>query len=319
MTRSAAEVEAEVEASRNELDRNMEALRSKMTPGQLFDEAARMAGGTGQQVASKFVEQAKANPMPLAVMGLGLAWLMVSNNKQSASTYGYGYASPEPRSYAAEGGYGGGWDGGDYGEASRSHGGLAAGVKDRVQGLGEKAQGVGHDLSDKARNLGDKASEMISGAREKLAGGAASISDSGRNAAQGLSQGIETMAGNVRQQAAQVGQQAQRTFLDTLHSEPMLIAGLGIIVGAAIGAALPSTPAEDKYLGETRDKLLNKGKDLAHTGLQQASTAAQAAYGSVKDELAQGADGADLTDRVESAARSGAQAVRDSLQQGPAH
>ena len=70
MMKSAEEVEREVEASRGELDRTVEALKDKMTPGQIFDEATRAMGGAGQQVMSKFVDQARENPMPLAVMGL---------------------------------------------------------------------------------------------------------------------------------------------------------------------------------------------------------------------------------------------------------
>ena len=67
MTKTAADIEREVEASRSNLDRTVESLKDKMTPGQLFDETSRALGSTGQQVFAKFVEQAKENPMPLAV------------------------------------------------------------------------------------------------------------------------------------------------------------------------------------------------------------------------------------------------------------
>ena len=98
MTTSAMDAEREVEASRGRLDQTMEALRDKMTPGQLFDEAMHTMGGAGSQIASKFVEQAKENPLPLAVMGLGLAWLMSSNNRSAARS-----AWREPRSFAYDG------------------------------------------------------------------------------------------------------------------------------------------------------------------------------------------------------------------------
>ncbi|RAK57684.1 DUF3618 domain-containing protein [Phenylobacterium deserti] len=306
MSRSAAEVEAEVEAQRSELDRNVEALKQKMTPGQLFDEATRMAGGSGQQIAAKFVEQAKANPMPLAVMGLGLAWLMVSNNKQQTSGYsGYssGYSSlDEPRSFAAESGVGAMSDTGGYeavsgydGTTPDSHGGVASGLKDKAQGVAGKA------------------SSALSGAKEKLTSGASSVGQSSRSAAHSAKQTVGNVAGAARQRAGAATQHAQQTFTDALNSEPLLIAGLGIVVGAAIGAALPATPAEDRMLGQHRDKLLNKGRDLAQTGLSQAGSAAQAAYGSVKQEL-KADDGRDLSEKVESAARSGVQAARDQIQ-----
>ena len=307
MSRSAAEVEAEVEAQRSELDRNVEALKQKMTPGQLFDEATRMAGGSGQQIAAKFLDQAKANPMPLAVMGLGLAWLMVSNNKQQTGGYSSYNSYSEPRSFAAESGLGAMSDTGGYesvsgydGTTPDSGGGIASGLKDKAQGVAGKA------------------SSALSGAKDKLASGASSVGQSSRSAAHGAKQTVGNVAGAARQRASAATQQAQQTFTDTLNSEPLLIAGLGIVVGAAIGAALPATPAEDRMLGQHRDKLLNKGRDLAQTGLSQAGSAAQAAYGSVKQEL-QADDGRDLSEKVESAARSGVQAVREQVQPSASH
>lgn len=129
MTKSAADVEAEVEASRSSLDRTMEALKDKMTPGQMFDEASKMMGATGQQVFSKFMEQARENPMPLAVMGLGLAWLMSTSRNGDAPRY----RAPEPRAFAS-GGRGGvmaaAHDAGD--KAAE----LMSGAKDRLADAG---------------------------------------------------------------------------------------------------------------------------------------------------------------------------------------
>jgi hypothetical protein len=284
MTRSAADIEAEVEASRSDLDRNVEALRQKMTPGQLFDEAARMMGGAGQQVASKFADQARANPMPLAVMGLGLAWLMMSSNQQGRSSGRASSMMGESRSFADAG-------------LTSAEGGLP-----------------GESLGDKAHGLADKAQGMLSGARDKLGSATSAVGDRRRAAVDSLS----SVAGTARETVGEVGQRAQRTFLDTLEREPLLIAGIGLLVGAAIGAALPSTSAEDRLMGDTRDKVLTKGKDLAQSGLEQAGAAAQAAYGGVKSELQNADDNRNLAERAEGAVKSGAQAARDQLQ-GPAH
>jgi hypothetical protein len=292
MNRTAAEVEAEVEASRSQLDRDVEALKLKMTPGQLFDEAARMMGGSGKQVASKFAEQAKANPMPLAVMGLGLAWLMATNNKQPTASYG-----GETRSFAPGAEYGAEWDGSAYDGATHAGGSNGGGMKDKVQQVGDKASGV------------------LAGAKEKLAGGMHAVGDGGHNAAQHLS----SAAGSVRERAAQAGQQAQRTFAQTLESEPMLIAGLGLIVGAAIGAAMPSTAAENRVMGEARDKVMSRGKEVAQQGLQQAGTVAQAAYGAAKSEMKPAADGeGDLSESDDTGVRSGVDAAQEQMQ-GPSH
>jgi hypothetical protein len=233
MTKSAADVEREVEASRGELDRTVEALKDKMTPGELFDEASRAMGGAGRQVISKLVEQAKENPMPLAVMGLGLAWLMTSTSRPY-----------EPRSFAS----------------SASSG----------PGLGEKVREVGH-----------KATDALFSAKEKLGDAVTSAGEAGRSAAHDLGSATGAAAGR----AETYGRQAGRGFMDMLEREPLLIGGLAVAVGAAIGAALPSTEAEDRIVGEARDRLVEKGREAMQEGLEKAEEVAQAAYSGAKAEV----------------------------------
>lgn len=279
MTKSAAEAEREVEASRGQLDRTVDALKQKMTPGQLFDEATHAMGGAGQQVLSKFVEQAKENPMPLAVMGLGLAWLMTSSGKRQQQS---GFSRPyEPRALPSD----------------RLGGSVEPG------GLGEKV----HDLKEKA-------SDLLTGAHDKIESGISSVGESGRAAAQNLG----SLASSAADRAGDYSQRAQQTFMDLLDREPLLIGALGLAAGVALGASLPATEAEDHLLGRARDRVLEKGKALAHDGLEQAGGVAQAAYGAVKSELQQSAgEGADVSQRVQDAAKAGAQAVKSELKGDP--
>ena len=273
MMKSAADVEQEVEASRSNLDRTMDALKDKMSPGQLFDEASRAMGATGQQVFAKFMEQAKENPLPLAVMGLGLAWLMTSSGR----TGGSANATAEPRSFRPGG-----------------HGG----------GIGAAAQ-----------DIGDKASDMVAGVKDKLAGASSSVGDAGRT----VVEGIGSAASSAMDRANDYRDQAQRSFSRVLESEPLLIGGVGLLVGAAIGAALPHTDVEDKTVGPLRDKVMEKGKEIAQDTLQQASDVAQAAYGGAKDELTNAdTNGAPLTERAETAVRTAVQAARGQID-GPSN
>jgi len=253
MSKTAADVEREVEASRGNLDRTVDALREKMTPGQLFDEASRAMGGAGQQVITKFVEQAKENPMPLAVMGLGLAWLMSTSGKgRSSAPQGYrrpqDYVSSEP-------------------------------------GLG-----------DRVHAAGDKVSDLVAGARDKVSGVASSVGDLSRSTAD---------------RAGEYADRAQRSFAQVFEREPLLLGAAGLVVGAAIGAALPATGVEDRMVGPMRDKVLDKGKDLAQSGMQHAGEVAQSAYTALKTELQESADsGASVAERAEDAIHAGASAAR---------
>jgi len=117
--------------------------------------------------------------------------------------------------------------------------------------------------------------------------------------------------------AANAGRTAQRTFIDTLEREPLIIGAIGLAVGVAMGAALPSTSVEDKTVGPLRDKVLDKTKDAAQAGLDQVRGVAETAYDAVKSEIdhQNGPDGAGtLADKASEVVRASVSAVQDELQ-----
>jgi hypothetical protein len=230
-----------------------------------------MMGAGGRQVASRFVEQAKQNPMPLAVIGLGLAWLMASSRSGSAAA--------EPRTFS------------DYETDMGPSGGAGS----------ETAEG----LKAKATQVKAKTSHTVAAARDQLAGGASSVKEGARQAVQNL--------GSVGDKAGAVGQKAQQGLIDAFEREPLLIGAIGLVVGAAVGLALPPTEAEDRMVGPVRDRLVDKGKDLTQTGLQQASSAAQAAYSNVKSELQTDGGEGDAAEKVSRAVKAGVQGAQEEL------
>ena len=287
MTKTAAEVEMEVEASRGQLDRTMEALKDKMTPGQLFDEASHAMGGMGEQLLSKFMEQAKENPMPLAVMGVGLAWLMAGSKKGDSGRSG----SPLGLSSASR-------NGSSYGSSSNSS---------SLYGSGSSS---GSGLKDKMQHLGDKAGDMLSHAKDSVSHATHSVADSASSAQDTASQAVHTMT----DKATTYSQQAVSGAKDLIDREPLLLAGIGVLIGVGLAAALPSTSLEDRSVGSMRDDLLEKGQAMASDSLDKVADTAQAAFGAVKSELGRSDEGAgDLSSRVENATHAGLQAAKEHL------
>ena len=76
--KSSAELERDAEAARANVAETADAIRSKMTPGQLIDEFTGMfSGGDGQAALTTLKGQIRDNPLPLTLVGAGLAWLML--------------------------------------------------------------------------------------------------------------------------------------------------------------------------------------------------------------------------------------------------
>ena len=158
MTRSSQDIEREVEAARGDLDRTVEALKDKMTPGQLVDELTRsFKGGGAGEMLGNLGAQARENPMALAMIGAGMAWLMMGKSEHHA-------ADGPARAYQTNAAPGAGADSAGVGGAAQtaSHvkakaAEVAGGVKDTVTGAAEHAAHSLHDLGGQASAAGHKA------------------------------------------------------------------------------------------------------------------------------------------------------------------
>lgn len=83
------EILAEIDRTRDEMDRTLAAIEQRLTPGQLVDQGLDYLRQSG---ANEFVQNlggaAKQNPMPVAVTAIGLAWLMALGRQPAQQNYG---------------------------------------------------------------------------------------------------------------------------------------------------------------------------------------------------------------------------------------
>lgn len=83
---SLSQLEQDAERVRAKLADTTEHLKKKMSPGQLIDEVVNyFKDGDTSQTIGILKHQIRDNPMALAVIGSGLAWLMMGSG---SSTYG---------------------------------------------------------------------------------------------------------------------------------------------------------------------------------------------------------------------------------------
>ena len=85
-------------------------------------------------------------------------------------------------------------------------------------------------------------------------------------------------AARAGEQVMQAGQRTQETFVDTVQRHPMIVGAVGLAIGAAIAAALPSTRQEEQLFGEAGSGLKNKARELASEGVAAMKSAAQDVY-----------------------------------------
>jgi len=178
MTESSAQLEKEAEVTRAQLAATLDELRSRITPGQLLDQTLDFARASN---AGEFVRNlgrdARDNPLPLALVGAGVAWLMMTNG--------------------------------------RRQGGFDAALADAAR----SASGSIEETSAHVRGSADWAGSAASSAAER---------------ASGVYQDASARAGSL---------------LAFCRDHPLVLGGIGVALGALLGAALPTSEPEHRTMG----------------------------------------------------------------------
>ena len=78
-------LQAEVERQREKLSADIDRLAERLTPGRILDEVLGRAKSGGGEFLSNLGHSATANPVPVALLGVSLAWLMASGADRSAN------------------------------------------------------------------------------------------------------------------------------------------------------------------------------------------------------------------------------------------
>lgn len=147
-TRSSAEIEREVERTREQVSHTLDELRLRMSPGQLIDQALDYAKDSGgAEFGRNLGRSVRDNPLPILLIGAGVGWLMASGRR--------------PEHYAAS----------DYDRTVQAgNGSRVASMKNKAgsaaAGASHKAGSAMHGLGDASASVGRRARELSDDARD---------------------------------------------------------------------------------------------------------------------------------------------------------
>jgi hypothetical protein len=138
-----------------------------------------------------------------------------------------------------------------------------------------------YEEPSKVDRLKSKASDAIDEAREKVS----DLAGTTKEKAADLAESTRETASHVAEAARRKAFQARQQSRDLLRDSP-LVAGLAALaLGAMVAAVIPETEKENEMLGETRDELLDRGKDLAREGMDKAKRVVSVATEIAKNEV----------------------------------
>ena len=256
--RSRDEILAEVESVRSDMDSTLSAIERKLTPGQLVDQGLDYLRTSGaNEFVSNLGSSVKQNPIPVALVGVCLAWLMASSRNGNAST------------------------------GSQSTSGMLRRATDATSsawtGARDQARGAGRTLSDAAqtaRERFDQARQSASGtaqsAYERLDQARQSVSGTVQSARQTVSDTVHS-ARDALSHGADVAQRqferARGGYDWMVREQPLALGAIGIAVGALLASAAPRTRTENEWMGEASDRLTERAKEAGREQMERAGDA----------------------------------------------
>lgn len=306
--KSSADLEREVSAQREKVEARISEIKDKLSPGQLLDEALSYTKHGGAHFASNLGGQISANPLPAALVGIGLAWLISSSasgqNNQPAErepyrsddhSYPYARVNGGLRRTAHRADEAGDWwsefqsDSGQRYKAKSNELGDRAGHF--VDDAGKMFGGFIDDTGNRVRDFQDEAGNALGQARDwadhnwrdlrhNVASGLAGVGSAVQDAASNVGSNARHLGGTVQHQSDQFGRQ----IADLFERQPLVAGALAFAVGAAAGAALPHTEQEDNLLGEQADKLRGEAMKTAGKLYEDGKEKAAELYGEATEQ-----------------------------------
>lgn len=260
------EIREDIRATRERMSDTIEEIGERLNPHHITEKVkdnlrdatigkvehmARNAADAVTETRHTLIDTIRENSLPAALVGIGLGWLFVNGRARRSSggagrqfddrsQYRYGGRSQyalgddptaryayEGSAYGSEVGYGR-----EYGSGYRSE--EEEGALGRVRG---KAGEIGGEVKHTASELAERAQQAAEEARERA------------------SEVASTVAERTRERVTRVE--------DRYYESPLAVGAATLALGLAAGMALPVSDREVRFMGDARDRVVDRVRGAA--------------------------------------------------------
>jgi len=267
---SVAQLRRQAERSRTELTGTVEELRTQVAdtashlkeavaPATIKRQVSEYVRESGENMVQTIQRRARENPLQTVAIGAGLAYPMFNLVRAiPAPLLLIGAGLALSRSSTVQ-------------QATNR---AFEQVRDNVSDAADAARSRFEDARSAAGAALDRASDTLASAKDRVAD---TLSSASGMAADAAAETAESGQDSLSQIGTGVTDMVSRTkdmVADTYNQSPLLIAGLGLAVGALIASSLPATSAENRMFGDSAERLRRRASEAAAEGLEAAKEAA---------------------------------------------
>ena len=245
--RGSDEIEQEIRQTRARLDDTLHQIEEKFSPEQLMNTTYDyLRHGGAERAVNSLSRTLKENPLPVMVTGIGLGWLLLAQRSSHTST-------------------------------STQDNETMSGARATVLGhdpaaLGATPQHHSREESS-AEGMTDKAKHMVEGMRER----AGHLGEQVKEHSQHLGDQMRHRASHLDEQRHAAMDAASHRMHDASHQathfvqdHPLVAGALGVAVGAVLAGLFSPTRTESRYLGEMRDRVVQRAEEFGEEQLERA-------------------------------------------------
>lgn len=316
------EIEADLERERAALASTLDTLSDRVSVDNLAKEALGILKGHAGTATSTIDHAVRANPLAVALIGAGIARMFLgpkvrSSASRSSSSSGYdasgsgAYAGSQSGAYASSS-----YASSSYastGSADYGRVGYVASDNDDDHAWSRDAHGLRARASDALRRIEQEAKSYYDSLRNGLSnmtsgsGGERDFESERQSVISGFASDLKTRFASgldnlppeardrviaARERAYGAMLQAERMGRDmwndpsrAMEEHPFVIAAVAFGLGAAAGAAIPSTDYENRAFGSERDRLMDEAARLLREERGRAVQVAGSLGSSITQEL----------------------------------
>jgi len=220
-------------------------------------DAAQQVSTTMRDTGSSVLDNIRRNPLPAALIGLGLGMFLMDRRKRRASSYD-------------------------------SHNEYDGGADWSYEGIRQARQGQSTSTRSRAQNV---AGDFIGNAQETVSNAAARTRNSVTNVAGEVRDQVGNIANQAVEQVSNLGSQlqhgarhAQSQYQQSLQENPLAVGAVSLALGAAVGMMLPSTRTENRWMGDARENLTQKAEEAARDTIEKVQEVAGVAKRAARKE-----------------------------------
>lgn len=283
---SPEEIRSDIARTREDMAETIDEIQSRLSADNLTNQAKEIvrdatigrveemsyrANRKMRGVTANIVETVRDNPVPAALVGIGLGWLMIKG--QDRPSYNYPYYRDEYGQEHYRPQFSQRYERHMTDEMRSRSGG-------RMEEVKQRAEEAVDDVREGARELGEQAREMGRQAKDRVEDFTHQAREQVDDLRYQARERAEEWGDEIQDRARYASDRAQRTY----YSNPLGVAAAAVALGLVVGLAIPESEAEHRWLGETRDNLVERAKEATQETVDRVQRVAAEAGRAASEE-----------------------------------